>query len=655
MSRFFCFVYLIILLTPQSRADSYFTADAYDSLARGIASESRGAEVEALFYYIYSLALEPNQEEAAYRLEILRANISGSGVREDTGNISANVRNEIQLRRDWIARLTETEEFFYQMLDSVDFPYTLFYSTRLELFEIDFQNETVAFSFPLNLRVNRDWVNSIQETVEIIFDGLNETGRKNDWGLSAWPSQSQTETSPFNEHFLHELFLVFQLVNNDDLTVGTQTVYLSSYIQILHASDIRFIVDYTENFFETVYFNAVEADDVGDALFIHFASVNSFQPENTELAVRPLPGHVWDMYYAGPHHLDIQNGILTGFNPSFSTDQTELYKDKIFPTEVWTTQTVEISGISAGAFRNRGLLGDIFIPDGTVSIGARAFSENRLEHVTFPDSVVSIGDYAFSENSITGITIGSNVNLEFSSFDYGFYSSYILNERNAGTYSYGGGYWNVDGTGITLPVHIISPNVNVISDREFENMHLGSIIIPYGVSAIGEFAFYRNQLDSVIIPDSVTTIGQGAFSNNRLSTVTISNNVSMIGINAFSNNYLTSISFPDSVTIISGGAFSRNRLTAVTLPNTITTIGAGAFSRNQLAAISLPESVTRIWEGAFEGNNITMITIGANVEIVDELWGVKVSTFENEFADFYRAQGRRAGTYIFDGEAWSFQ
>ena len=79
--------------------------DAQAALARGITAQRQGTEVAALSYYYQAVAFDPSLLEAANRSSILSANIS-------SGNIGADVRNDIIWRREWLARLTATEESF---------------------------------------------------------------------------------------------------------------------------------------------------------------------------------------------------------------------------------------------------------------------------------------------------------------------------------------------------------------------------------------------------------------------------------------------------------------------------------------------------------------------------------------------------------------
>ena len=170
------------------------------------------------------------------------------------------------------------------------------------------------------------------------------------------------------------------------------------------------------------------------------------------------------------------------------------------------------------------------------------------------------------------------------------------------------------------------------------------------VGGIEHNAFRFNQLASVVIPDSVEFIGGAAFQSNQLTSVIIGSGVTIIGAYAFHSNQLTSVTIPGNVTHIGGYSFSDNQLTSVTIGDGVTLILTRAFADNKLTSVVIPGTVREILNSSFENNHITNITIGANVTIGNDFsMGINGASFRA----LYDGNGRRAGTYLFDGTAWT--
>ncbi|MHC6203526.1 leucine-rich repeat protein [Breznakiellaceae bacterium SP9] len=258
-----------------------------------------------------------------------------------------------------------------------------------------------------------------------------------------------------------------------------------------------------------------------------------------------------------------------------------------------------VTAIGASAFYQSQLTG-VIIPNSVTSIKESAFSENQLTSVTIPNSVTSIGDSAFFANKLMSVAIGNSVTS--------------------------------------------------IGNSAFSSNQLTSIAIGNSVTSIGSDAFSGNQLMSVTIPGSVTSIGTWAFYQNQLTSVTIPNSVTSIGSNAFAENRLTSVIIPNSVTSIGGDVFANNQLTSVTIGNSVTSIESGAFANNQLMSIIIPSSVSSIGGYVFDNNQLTSVTIPANVKLERNDFG---NSIPNNFDAYYNQNGKKAGTYRYNGSAWS--
>jgi len=249
--------------TELSGAAAANQASVQTALAKGVTAQQQGTEVAALSYFFQAAAFEPALLEASSRSSILAANIS-------SGNIGANIRNDIEWRKQWVAKLT------------------------------------LSYTF----------------------------SRKQDNSV---------------------------------------------------------VIAYNENNYSTVTFNAVKAADISDNLTIRIASVNGAAPQNARFQIAALPGQVFQESFT---ILQIENGVVKGFDKSLSASQRARYKD--------------------------------------IDLYAVSF-----------ETITSIRSRAFYQNQLTGITIGANVRLGKDVFDYNkaFENAYANNNCKAGTYTLSGGTW----------------------------------------------------------------------------------------------------------------------------------------------------------------------------------------------------------------------
>jgi len=425
---------------------------AQTALAHGVVAQREGTSVAALSYYYQAAAFDPTLIEAVNRSSVMSANISGT-------NLGENIRNDIIWRKNWVENLKETEETFYKIISTAAPPYTLFYSTGIETKNINYQKESADLSIPINLTANTEWFNAMQralQAADAVLRGLNATGRKKDWGLSNWPGQGVSNTNPFaswSHSWQREISVEFELVNQQDIVIGRQTVKLNPSFNIGNRRSDRFTIDFTENTNKTLTFNAVKAEDISDNLTIRPASVNGKPPESAGFSITAIS--------AGKRQqslfLRIENGIVMGYADKRAEHSSTL----VIPSEAWGKP---VTAIDEGAFANNGLT-SVTIPNSITSIGARAFEKNNLTSVIIPNSVRYIGNGAFAYsytsrccdqhgnkiidkqfNKIEQITIGENVRIG-SAFGYGnrnssdtFEQSYQKNNSRAGIYTYHGSF-----------------------------------------------------------------------------------------------------------------------------------------------------------------------------------------------------------------------
>jgi TolB-like protein len=279
---------------------------AENALARGIVAQRQGTEVEALSYFFQAAAFDPSLTEAIKRSSILAANIS-------SGNIGEDVRNDIQWRRNWIARIAETEQYFNNYFDNFfktgSSPYTLFYTTEIKQGPTNYDNETTILSIETNLHASSEWLGSVesmlrsmQSSIKAVQDGLTATKRASAWGLDKWPWQSGFNLKPFgkqNKNFT----VIFELVNSKNQVIGRQTLQTAGSYEILAPMpEGRYTtISVSADDRKTVTFTNVKADDITDSLTIRIASVNGVNAEtaarNGVLQVSPLSADEWNSFH----------------------------------------------------------------------------------------------------------------------------------------------------------------------------------------------------------------------------------------------------------------------------------------------------------------------------------------------------------------------
>jgi len=278
-------------LTEKARQELAGAAEANQisaqkALARGVTAQRAGTEVAALSYYFQAASFNPALKEAVKRSTIVAANIS-------SGNIGADIRNDIVWRKNWVARLKETEETFYEIIEAaIDPPYTLTYFTEIKTGKIDYQTETAELGITIDVSANGTWFAAMRQALvaaQTVLDGLNATKRKNDWDLKRWPWTSVSNTNPFISEKQYDITVVFELVNQQGLAIGSETVELRPRFSIKSNNRDQFMVVIAGDGFSIVNFEGVNANNISDNLTIRVASVNGAPPEEARFTIVAMP------------------------------------------------------------------------------------------------------------------------------------------------------------------------------------------------------------------------------------------------------------------------------------------------------------------------------------------------------------------------------
>jgi hypothetical protein len=201
---------------------------------------------------------------------------------------------------------------------------------------------------------------------------------------------------------------------------------------------------------------------------------------------------------------------------------------------------------------------------------------------------------------------------------------------------------------VAIPTTITGVPVTAIADGAFRRIGLTRVSIPNSVTSIGEEAFADNELTEITLPDSLHSIGDSAFVNNKIIRLALPASLTSIGRIAFENNRIARLVLPASLRTIYGGTFRNNRLTTVIIPEGIASLPNRypPFAKNPLINIVIPRSL-KSFARSFEGLPIAYITLPDNVNEAN------LEQFGESFVDYYASQGKKAGTYVYDGRIWT--
>jgi len=461
------------------RASAQETINAQTALAQGITAQRQGSEVAALSYFLQAAEFDPSLQEAEVRLESISAVIT-------SGNMGSDVRNDIQWRTQWIARLRETEQFIARFLKENQ-NYYLIYSSSVTQGVVDYTRETITLSLELRCTPEPMGFETVNKLARTIRRGLMATGRAETWGIN-WPSQSVTTPSPFFAAS-NTYPVVVELLNAAGKSVGRQTANLA--IGGWFMPDGGALSGTTVPYLRSpvkLDFSGIDVKDI-DNITIQVTSINNIPAERaaTQMGLRILPQDDYDSiqsvmdnglqitniglfdvrsdqgkniigayrgstYAAIPYgvtHIDSKSGLEhKGLTSVKLPSSVTIIESSAFSTNLLTSVTIpdSVTSIGRSAFSDNPLT-SAFIGNCVTSISGYAFSDNRLTSITIPDSVTSIEGDAFRRNNdLKSITIGANVNMNNSdwsaSFPHYFGSAYTNNSRKAGTYTHDGSKWN---------------------------------------------------------------------------------------------------------------------------------------------------------------------------------------------------------------------
>ncbi|MDR0474424.1 MAG: leucine-rich repeat domain-containing protein [Treponema sp.] len=445
---------------------------AQTALARGIIAQRQGTEVAALSFYYQAAAYDPSLMEAANRSSILNVNISSS-------NIGDNIRNDSAWRDEWVARLRETEQFFDSFNRAQSMPYTLFYTSEIkQIGNTDYEKKTATLGgIETHLHGSGIWTVAIERAVQDIYDKLDATKRKENWGLASWPRQGVTSLNAFSNRS-QNFSVVFELLNTQNKVIGRQTLQTGGSWGLNWSGRPTINVNADER--KTLNFQNVNINDITDSMTIRVATINGTDAEtaarNGVLQIQAMPRYQFN--YNGQWRF--ARGEIQGF-----TNNAAKTANLVIPDNIWGDPVIFIG---EGAFRNTELT-SVTIPDSVISIGNSAFANNKLISVTIPKSVTSIGTNAFTGNR------GSVDGFDFILADNGKSLSIV-------------GY---NGKAKQIPSQIQGTPVTRIEEGVFRNRKITSVTIPDSITYIGKEAFYEHKNGDSERSLTSITIGANVF------------------------------------------------------------------------------------------------------------------------------------------------
>jgi hypothetical protein len=401
-----------VRLTPAAVAELKSVAsravNANIALAQGVAAQGAGASLEAFSYFLKAKRYDPDLIEASERYSILESDILNGGV-------SANVRSDIEWRKQWVSLLKEVEAYCRDVLKNSF--YYLVYDPVFAQDTIHYDDETVDLSFGVNLLPDAGWVNALNNLVSVAKLGLEATGRAKVWGL-AWPSVCLDGESPFIP--VRQSYLIEVALLN-----GAGSPISFCHLSARYASIVDggiFVFPWVKG---RAVFQDIPADSLTNLLSIQVLSVDGAPVSSqSKLSILPVAE-----YNAIPEV--VASGMDLNNLSRFTFDST---------------------GFKIASYN--GPPGKLVIPpianDFTVNTLYRmifTFANKNITSVVIPSTFSSLHGNPFDRDPLDTITIGTGVDILDSPaiitpiFDRDFIRLYNNNGKKAGTYTRYGNTW----------------------------------------------------------------------------------------------------------------------------------------------------------------------------------------------------------------------
>ena len=242
-------------------AGNITAVQAEAGLARGITAQAAGSQIEALFNFTQSIAFDPSQIEALARLNTLSSTIS-------EGTISHRILNDIDARDRWLEAFKETALFFKSHT-----PFEITFDPNLVQEGLtDYAKRTANIGMRISLEPSEAGFGALNAMLE----GLENTGKRADWGFSGWPlsdiSPKTNGTVVFDGKRSFSFKVEAALVNEGGKVIGNGSITLNSG-SLQFSQGVKNIPPPSGDM-RTMLFSNVKADDMTPILTIVISSVN---------------------------------------------------------------------------------------------------------------------------------------------------------------------------------------------------------------------------------------------------------------------------------------------------------------------------------------------------------------------------------------------
>lgn len=259
-----------VRLTPSGRASllagNASAIQAETGLARGIVAQESGESVTALFNYTQAVIFDPGQLESLTRLGSVSTSIS-------EGTISQRIVNDLLARDRWLEVFRETAAFFNQHP-----PFEIIFDPNLiQEGETDYARRTAN----LAMRVSLSPSNAGFQALNVLLEGLEQTGRRAAWGFAGWPffdtGPGAAGTIVFGGKQKFTFRFDATLLNANGKVLGRSSVTLNSG-QIPFSTGNR-TVPFPPGDTALMSFQNIRAEDLTTSLMIVINSVNGISAE----------------------------------------------------------------------------------------------------------------------------------------------------------------------------------------------------------------------------------------------------------------------------------------------------------------------------------------------------------------------------------------